>query len=546
MEGSGLRVGQLGERGAGTPLITFRAVSKRFPGVVALRAVSFQVAAGSCHALMGENGAGKSTLGKILAGLYRPDEGHIEIEGRPCRFHAPVDAQRAGIGLVHQELSYCPNLSVAENLCLSSLPHRGLLVDREVMVERTRQFLDAVGADCGPDEELGRLTTGQIQLVQIAGALATGARVLVLDEPTSSLSLAAARKLEDLIGQLQRQGTTILYVSHRMEEIFRLCDTATVLRDGRHVATLPLAQTNEDALVRLMIGRSLAAYFPEHVGHSPGRERLRVEGLSSPGRFRDVTFGVRGGEVVGLAGLVGSGRSEVAQAIFGMDPGVTGRVFLDGAAATIRSPRQAFSQGVGLVTEDRKRLGIVPEMGCGENLTLSSLDCPGGRGFWARAVRCPWCPKREDCLRLWDWLRLARERALVLDYFGRLRVRAASPAVPIATLSGGNQQKVVLAKCLARRCRVLILDEPTRGVDVGAKAEIHRLIDELASAGHAVLMISSELPEILHLSTRVLVMRQGRVMGWADRAEATQEGIMQWMAGRTVPHDTSECTLHAN
>jgi ABC-type sugar transport system ATPase subunit len=528
------------------PSIAFREVSKRFPGVVALREVSFEVAAGSCHALMGENGAGKSTLGKILAGLYRPDSGRIEIEDRACQFHSPGTAQRAGIALVHQELSYCPNLSVAENLCLSALPRRGPFLDRAAMLERTRQFLQAVGADCDADEELGRLSTGQIQLVQIAAALATGARVLVLDEPTSSLSLAEARKLEGLLGQLRRQGTTILYVSHRMDEIFRLCDTATVLRDGQHVATLPLAQTSANELVRLMIGRPLAAYFPAHVERAAGAERLRVESVSSQGRFSEISFNLRAGEVLGVAGLVGSGRSELAQAIFGMDPRMTGRVFVDGAAVTIRHPQEAFALGIGLVTEDRKRLGIVPEMSCGENLTLSALDCPGGRGFWARAVRCPWCPKRQECLRLWDWLRLAQERSWVKEYFTRLRVRAASPEVPIATLSGGNQQKVVLAKCLARRCRVLMLDEPTRGVDVGAKAEIHRLIDELASAGHAVLMIASELPEILHLSTRVLVMRQGRVAGIVNRAEATQEKIMQLMTGRAAAPGPLETTIHAN
>ncbi len=512
---------------------------------MALQRVSFDVASGSCHALVGENGAGKSTLGKILAGLYRPDEGHLEIEGRACRFQSPADAQRAGIGLVHQELSYCPNLTVAENLCLAALPRRGLWLDRAAMRERTKRFLAAVGAASDPDEELGRLTTGQIQLVQIAAALATGGRVLVLDEPTSSLSLAEARKLEELIGQLRRQGTTIVYVSHRMEEIFRLCDTATVLRDGQHVATLPLAQTNPDELVRLMIGRPLAAYFPAHVGRAPGAERLRVEGLTSPGRFRNVSFALRGGEVLGLAGLVGSGRSEVAQAIFGMDPAATGRVFVDGAPVTIRNPQQAFARGIGLVTEDRKRLGIVPEMSGGENLTLSALDCPGGRGFWARATRCPGCPQKAECLRLWDWLRLAQERKWVSEFFSRLRVRAASPNVPIATLSGGNQQKVVLAKCLVRRCRVLMLDEPTRGVDVGAKAEIHRLIDELAAAGQAVLMISSELPEILHLSTRVLVMRQGRVAGVVPRADATEERLMQLMAGRAPAPEPLERRPHA-
>jgi ABC-type sugar transport system ATPase subunit len=528
------------------PRVVFHEVSKRFPGVVALRKVSFEVGAGSCHALMGENGAGKSTLGKILAGLYRPDDGHFDLEGRVCRFSTPRDAQQAGIGLVHQELSYCPNLTVAENLCLSALPRRGPWLDRAAMLERTRRFLGLVGASCEPEDELGRLTNGEIQLVQIAGVLATGARVLVLDEPTSSLSLAETRRLEELITQLRRQGATILYVSHRMEEVLRLCDTATVLRDGQHVATLPLARTSTDELVRLMIGRPLTAYFPGHVERAAGAERLRVDSLCSRGRFRDVSFHVRAGEVLGVAGLVGSGRSEVAQGIFGMDRRMTGRVFVDGQAVRIRSPQQAFALGIGLVTEDRKRLGIVPEMTCGENLTLSALDCPGGRGFWARAGRCPWCPDRQDCLRLWDWLRLGQERSRVREFFTRLRVRAASPEVPITTLSGGNQQKVVLAKCLARRCRVLMLDEPTRGVDVGAKAEIHRLIDELASAGQAVLMISSELPEILHLSTRVLVMRQGRVAGLLARAEATQEKIMQLMAGQTAAPQTAEGNAHAN
>ena len=528
------------------PRVALRKVGKRFPGVVALRNVSFEVAAGSCHALVGENGAGKSTLGRILAGLYRPDEGQIDLEGRTCRFSSPREAQQAGIGLVHQELSYCPNLTVAENLCLSALPRRGPWLDRAAMRERTRRFLEAVGAACDPDEELGRLTNGQVQLVQIAAVLASGARVLILDEPTSSLSLAESRTLEELMARWRQQGATILYVSHRMEEIFRLCDTATVLRDGEHVATLPLAHTSPDELVHLMIGRTLGTCRPAHLDRPVGAERLRVEAVSSQGRFREVSFSLHAGEVLGMAGLVGSGRSEVAQGIFGMDPAMTGRVFVDGIPVTIRNPQQAFARGIGLVTEDRKRLGTVPEMSCGENLTLSALDCPGGRSSWTRAVRCPWCSQRAECLRMWNWLRRAQERQWVREFFTRLRVRAASPDVPITTLSGGNQQKVVLAKCLARRCRVLMLDEPTRGVDVGAKAEIHRLIDELASAGQAVLMISSELPEILHLSTRVLVMRQGRVAGLLNRAEATQEKIMQLMAGRTTALGTVERPLHAN
>lgn len=528
------------------PLIAFREVSKRFPGVVALRRVSFKVAAGSCHALLGENGAGKSTLGKILAGLYRPDEGQVELECRACRFSAPQDAQRAGIGLVHQEFSFCPNLTVAENLCLSALPRRGLLLDRAEMLSRTRRFLALVGATCDPEEELGRLPNGQVQLIQIAGVLATGARVLILDEPTSSLSLAEARNLEELVRQLKRQGTTILYVSHRMEEIFRLCDTATVLRDGEHVTTLPLAKTSPDELVRLMIGRSLQTCTPAHLGRPAGKERLRIEALSSPGRFQDVSLSLHAGEVLGMAGLVGSGRSEIAQAIFGMDPASTGRLLVDGSPVSIRNPQQAFAHGIGLVTEDRKRLGTVPEMNCRENLTLSSLDCPGGRSAWSRLTHCPWCPRGGECLRMWNWLRLKQEGRWVNEFFERLRIKAPSPEAPIATLSGGNQQKVVLAKCLVRRCRILILDEPTRGVDVGAKAEIHNLIAQFAAEGQAVLMISSELPEVLHLSTRVLVMRQGRVAGVVTRSQATEEVLMQLMAGRATAPASPPTTLHAS
>lgn len=516
--------------------LAFKSIEKRFPGVVALHDVTFEVNAGSCHALMGENGAGKSTLGKILAGIYQPDSGNIELSGVAHRFRSPFEARRAGIGIVHQELALCPNLSVAENLCLSELPRRGLSVSREDTLARANEFLHEVGADCDPEEELGVLSTGQAQLVQIAAALATGARILVLDEPTSSLSLAESQQLESLIARLRQSGVTILYVSHRMEEIFRSCDRVTVLRDGGHVATLPVAETNPDDLVRMMIGRPLAKYFPAHATHAPGPEHLRVEGFSSPGKFQDVSFQLHAGEVLGMAGLVGSGRSEVALGLFGLDPASTGRVFVENKPAHIHAPRDAMALGIGLVGEDRKRQGLIPEMSCGSNVTLASLHCPGERGFWGRLVRCPFCSNRSNCLRLWDFIRLGSERQWVADYFHRLRVRAASPETPAVTLSGGNQQKLILARCLARRCRVLILDEPTRGVDVGAKAEIHRLIDELASAGHAILMISSELPEALNLSTRLMVMRNGRVAGMLHRSEATQEKVMQLMAGRSQLH----------
>jgi ABC-type sugar transport system ATPase subunit len=435
------------------------------------------------------------------------------------------------VGIVHQELAYCPNLSIAEGLCLARLPHRGLRLDRAAMRREAQRLLALVGADCDPDEELGRLPTAYIQLVQIAAAVAVGGKILVMDEPTSSLSTAETERLYEVIARLRAHGTTILYVSHRMEEIFRVCDTVTVLRDGQHVETRPLRGTSENDLVRMMIGREVAQYFPVHTTHSPGPECLRAESLSSPGKFNDVSFSLHAGEVLGMAGLVGAGRSEVVTSLFGLDPAATGRIFVDRQEVTIRTPQQAMRLGLGLVGEDRKRQGIVPEMSCRQNATLAALDCPGARGFWGRLFRCPWCPRGGECLRLWELVRSVQERKWVGDFFERLRVRAASPDAPIATLSGGNQQKLVLSKWLIRKSRILILDEPTRGVDVGAKAEIHHLIDELAAAGHAILMISSELPEILHLSSRIIVFREGRLVGQLSRHEATQEKLMQLMAG---------------
>ena len=514
-----------------TPFLQFCSIVRRFPGVTALQDVSFDVRRGACHAWIGENGAGKSTLGKILAGVYRPDEGHFELEGQRQFFHSPLDARRAGIGIVHQELSFCPNLSVAENLCLASLPRRHGLLDRSALWKKAEQSLNEFGADFDIREEMGRLTTGQTQLVQIATAIASGARVLIFDEPTSSLSAADTERFEQIIAQIRRRGTTIIYVSHRMEEIFRICDTVTVLRDGQHVTTMPATETDEDMLVHLMIGRPLAKYFPSHVDHPLGPERLKVVSLGSPHKFCDVSFSLRAGEVLGMAGLVGSGRSAVAMALFGLDPNVQGSVFIDGRKVHILCPGDAVAHGLGLVGEDRKQQGIVPEMSCRENLTLAMLACPGRRGFLGRMVRCPTCPQRSECLRYWDVIRRGDERLVVSKYFKSLRVKASSPEAPIATLSGGNQQKLILARWLARRSQILLLDEPTRGVDVAAKADIHRLIEELAAAGHAVLMISSELPEVLALSHRVLVMRQGQVAGIVSRSEATPQRIMELMAG---------------
>jgi ABC-type sugar transport system ATPase subunit len=489
--------------------VTFERVTKRFPGALALEDVSFPVAAGSCHALCGENGAGKSTLGKILAGIHRPDEGRVLVFGKPVDFHGPEQALAAGIGIVHQELAFCDNLSVAENLCLGSLPAKGTFLSRREMWRRAEERLAATGAEIDVRRTVRELTIGQQQVVQIAAAIGSGARVIVFDEPTSSLSQHEAEKLYELIARIRAGGVTAIYVSHRMEEIFRLCDTVTVLRDGRHAATQPIAALDRATLVQLMIGRRLDEYFPAHVQAKPGEELLRVEALSSPPAFSGVSFTLRAGEVLGVAGLVGAGRSEVAQAIFGLDPRATGRIHVAGREVSIRSPREAMRAGIGLVPEDRKRQGLVLSMSAAGNTTLATLRALARLSF----------------------IRHRTERALARTYFERLRVRASGPDAPTAGLSGGNQQKLVLAKWLAAECRILILDEPTRGVDVGARAEIHGLIDELAARGSGVILISSELPEILNLSTRILVLREGHVGGELPRERATQDAVMRLMAG---------------
>ena len=495
--------------GARVAAVRFEGVSKSFPGVVALKDVGFEIAAGACHALCGENGAGKSTLGRILSGIYAPDSGRIVFLGEPVRFASPRAARAAGVAIVHQELAFCENLSVAENLCLDDLPARGAFVSRLELLRRAEQRLSVIGASIDPRRKVAELTTGQQQLLQIAAAVSGGARVIVFDEPTSSLSQHEAERLYEIIGRLRSRGVTSIYVSHRLEEIFRLCDTVTVLRDGRHVATEPTSSIDTRRLVQLMIGRPLEDYFPAHLEGEPGEELLSVRGLSSSGKFKGVSFSLRAGEVLGLAGLVGSGRSEIARAVFGLDPAASGELTVQGRRTRVASPREAMRLGLGLVPEDRKRQGLVLSMSALANCTLPMLERLASHGF----------------------LRHARERELARGFFERLRVRAAAHDAAAAGLSGGNQQKIVLAKWLAARCRILLLDEPTRGVDVQAKAEIHALIDELAGTGHGILLISSELPEVLNLSTRILVLRNGAVAGVLERREASQEAVMRLMAG---------------
>ena len=489
--------------------LTFSGITKRFPGVLALDDVSFSVERGSCHALMGENGAGKSTLGKIIAGVYIADGGELTLAGQSIRPTDPLHARRLGIAMVHQELAFCPNLSIAENLCLGDMPSKAGWVDRAAMHARARAMLAEIGAEFDVAQPIGQLSTGQEQIVQIAAAVGTGAQVIVFDEPTSSLSIAESEHLFKLLADLKARGITVIYVSHRMEEIFRLCDAITVLRDGRHVATEKIPGTDQDRVIHQMIGREVLSHQPAHLSRPLGEEMLRVEGLTSPGKFRDVGFTLRAGEVLGFAGLVGAGRSEVAQAVFGLDPAATGRVFVRGQELPLGDVQAALAAGLGLLPEDRKRLGLVLSMNCRENTSLAALGKLVSFGF----------------------IRRGEERSLAQKYADRLRVKTPSMESGIAGLSGGNQQKIALAKWVARDCGVLIVDEPTRGVDVGAKAEIHKLLDELACAGLALLVISSELPEVMNLSRSILVMRAGHVAGVLPRAEATQPALMRLMAG---------------
>ena len=486
------------------PRLVMHEIDKAFGGVQALRGVSIDACAGEVLALVGENGAGKSTLLKVLSGVHLPDHGEVRIDGRPVRFRSPHDAHAAGARVIYQEPEIIPHVSVAENIYVGGLPGRLHLVNRRRLLARARADLERYGfADALSPTTLGeRLSPAQRQLVEIMRALIADVRVIALDEPTSSLTNVEVDALFQLIDRLRAEGVAVLYVSHRLPEIFRITDRVTVLRDGQVVGTRQTASTTEDELVSMMVGRDLSGIFTRQA-HEPGDVMLSVRGLSSSD-VHDVSFDVRAGEVVGIAGLVGAGRSELAHAIVGSEPKTGGEVWVDGRAVRIRTPKHALRAGIGFVPEERKAQALLMDRTVRDNVSLAVLR----RLSVARVVRA------------------RAERRLTREFVDRLSVRTPTIEQVVGNLSGGNQQKVVLARGLALRPKVLILDEPTRGVDVGAKAEIYHLINHLAADGLAIVVISSELPEILALSDRVLVMKSGRITGELSRQEATEERVL--------------------
>jgi ribose transport system ATP-binding protein len=494
-----------------TPFLEVRDISKTFPGVRALNRVTLAVARGEVLALAGENGAGKSTLMKILTGVLEHDAGgEIRIEGEAVTLRDGNHARALGIGIIYQELSVVENLSVAENIFLAREPlNRFGLIDRARMNDAARALLETIGMRIDPREQVSRLSVGQKQMVEIAKAISCDSKIIIMDEPTASLSHHETRILLDLIKRLRTQNVGIVYISHRLEELFELADRVTVLRDGTTVGTAPIAEVTREWLVRKMVDRDLNELYAVSASHATREVVLEVRDLalrtrdSAPAKIRDISFAVHRGEILGIAGLVGSGRTEIMEMIFGMRP-CSGDVLIEGKRVSISNPHDAIAHGIGFVTEDRKGQGLVAGMSVRENFSLTHLETYSPFQFVRRAA------EDEHCR----------------EYVRTLGVKTPTIEQKVINLSGGNQQKVVLAKWVARNPRVLIVDEPTRGIDIGAKAEVHALLGRLAAQGIAIIAISSDLQEVLAISDRILVVREGRLNGTFERADATQERVM--------------------
>ncbi|SDF94243.1 monosaccharide ABC transporter ATP-binding protein, CUT2 family [Onishia taeanensis] len=497
---------------AEAPILSLVNITKKFPGVIALNMVSFDVRAGEVHALLGENGAGKSTLMKVLAGKHKPNGGQILLEGKEKVFDNPKRAKKSGIVLIHQEQSLVPEMSVAENIFLGSLPKKwGNLVDWKRLHRESTEILDRLKCSFSSKDMVSDLSIAKKQMVEIARALVFTPKVVVFDEPTASLTDHEKPVLYDIINTLREQGVGIVYISHRMDEIFHLSQRISVLRDGEYNGTVNTADTNEDEVTKLMIGRSLEfdhASKPKDFGDN----MLELRGLTVDGMFRDVSFSVRKGEIVGMYGLVGAGRSEVAETIFGLRKPSGGEILLDGQVAQLRSSHEAVAQGIALVPEDRKDQGLILGMNCRDNMTLAGLETVSKNGF----------------------MRPAAEKTVYDKYQQAMKIKTPGWRQKVGNLSGGNQQKIVIGKWLHTQPKLLILDEPTRGIDVGSKSEIHALIKELARTGYAVLVISSEMPEVLGVSNRIIAMYDGKVTAEFDGDAVSEDALVQAITGQYV------------
>lgn len=494
------------------PVVELHAISKQFGAVQALRDAELALYPGEVHALLGENGAGKSTLVKILGGIYRPDTGTFTLRGETVDLHSPAQAQRLGIAVIHQEPTLFPDLNVAENVFMGRHPRdRFGRVAWKKMYHEVESLLTSLDVPLSVYTPVQGLSVADQQMVEIAKALSLNASVLVMDEPTAALSSHEVEKLFVITRQLRERGVAILFVSHRLEEVFQLADRVTIMRDGAHVITAPTSTLTSEAIIRHMVGRELTALFPKGDAEI-GAEVLSVQHLTRKGVFEDVSFTLRRGEILGFSGLVGAGRTEVARVIFGIDRPDGGEIRIDNKSIHISSPQVAMRHGLAYVPEDRRQQGLVMDFSIAANMTLPILQQFSHFGIVDRQ----------------------RERSIATDYSQQLRVRSAGIDQLVQALSGGNQQKVVLAKWLITKPKILILDEPTRGVDIGAKAEVHRIISELASKGLAIILISSELPEVLAMSDRVLVMHEGRVAHIFEQGEATQENVMFVATGQVL------------
>jgi inositol transport system ATP-binding protein len=503
------------------PLLKMTAITKQFPGVLAVDHVDFEVAPGEIHALLGENGAGKSTLLKILSGAHRPDSGTIEFGGQPITLENPHRAQQQGIVTIYQEFNLVPQLTIAENVFIGREPG-GVLMSWRKMAEQTQTVMRGLGIDIDPMTEVRDLSVAEQQMVEIARALSMQSRLIVMDEPTSALSEKEVVKLMQIMRDLKAQGLSIIFVTHRLDEVMQICDRVTVLRDGRNAGSANVGDVTIDDIIRMMVGRVVDdMYGSERAQPADAPVALRVEKLrrrvntqdAHAIRLHDITFEVRKGEIVGLAGLVGAGRTEIARAIFGADPLESGDIYVDGQRVTIKSPQDAIKHGIGLVPEDRKQQALFLSLAVRENASIAALSrLTTGLGF----------------------VRSKREADLMENYRKMLNIRMATSEVRVRNLSGGNQQKVVIARWMALQPKVLIVDEPTRGIDVAAKAEVHALLRDMANNGIAVIMISSELPEVMGVSDRIITVREGHITGEVLRNDATQEQLMALMALREI------------